>query len=203
MVRFPINMYDNASAIYANSKWKYYAPYLKNVVVLFDSKKMPFFIKNGKRQTFSRRKNSNGTNRLYYGPGEYNYLMNAPANAKNVYAHFAKFKNMFQLKSRNPILNRPLAYRVRAARKRVQNKKNVAQSKRVNKLLNNVRSNRNISKAKTGDLLALVMRYQHPNAGAYYSMNNRGRIVNNNGRKPSRAQLLANIKNFKNYNMFN
>jgi len=100
------------------------------------------------------------------------------------------------------VKNTVAAYRVRMVKKRAQNKLNAAQAKRVNKLANNVRADRNISKARLPNLVALVMRYQHPNAGAYYHHNNKGRVVNNYGKKPTRKQLLANINNFKKYNFF-
>jgi len=197
-----INNYTNAQAIYANPNWKYYSPYMRNLVVLFNSKKMPFFIKNGKRQSFNKRPNTEGNNRLFYGPGQYNYLMNTPASAKNVFAHYEKFKNSYGLTKRSLLKNTVAAYRVRMVKKRAQNKLNAAQAKRVNKLANNVRADRNISKARLPNLVALVMRYQHPNAGAYYHHNNKGRVVNNYGKKPTRKQLLANINNFKKYNFF-
>jgi len=196
----PLNRYSNAKAIYGNPNWKYYAPGYA-VAVLFNSKKMPFFIKNGKRQTFNKRANSNGQNRLFYGSGNDNYLVNTPSNAKNVFAHYNKFKT-YGLTKRNPLHNTVSAYKIRAAQMRVQAKKNAAQAKRVNKLVRNVKAGRSLVKANTNNLLALVMRYQHPNAGAYYTRNNKGRITNNNGKKPVRKQLLANIANFKKYNFF-
>lgn len=202
MSRAALNSYNNAAAIYANPNWKYYAPYMGSVAVLFNAKKMPFFIKNGRRQSFTRRTNSNGVNRLYFGPGNDNYLMNAPPNSKNVYSHFAKYKSAYGLTKRNPLLNTGVAYSMRSVKRRYQSRKNAAQNKRVNKLANNVRRGANISRAKTTNLLALVMRYQNPNAGAYYERQNNGRVVNINGKKPTRKQLLQNIENFKMYNMF-
>ena len=202
-----INNYPNASAIYANPNWKYSSPYMRNIVVLFNKNKNPFFIKNGQRQTFNRRTNSNGSDRLFYGPGVYNYLMNTPENAKNVFAHFNKFKNQYRVTKRRPMLNSLAVARMRLAKKAAANKKaavkRAANNARVNKLRNNVLAGRNISKAKLNNLLNLVMRYQSPDAGAYYHTNNRGRVTNNNGKAPTRQQLLNNINNFREYNFFN
>jgi hypothetical protein len=190
--------YKNAKDIFSSKNWVWVAPYMKNVPVLFDSKKMPFYIKNGKRTSFNKR-----GNHLFYGNGNYNYLMNTPANAKNVFAHYSKFKNTYGLRKRSPVKNTSLAYKVLAAKKKANNKKLNAQNKRVNKLANNVKAGRNVSKAKLGNLVALIVRYQHPNAGPYYTMKNGHRTITNNyGKKPTRKQVLANIANMKNYNVF-
>lgn len=77
-----------------------------------------------------------------------------------------------------------------AVKKRLQ----AAQTKRVNKLANNVNAGRSISKARTANLLLLVMRYRPSN----YHRNNKGRVVNKNGKKPVRKQILANIANHTN-----
>jgi hypothetical protein len=199
-----VNNYPNASAMYANSKWTYSAPVMRNVVVLFNANKSPFYIKNGKRQSFTRKTNNNGENRLFFGTGPYNYLMNTPANAKNV---FGKYKKAGWLQKRRPVLNSLAVAQVRLAKKAAANKKAAAKravnNASVNKLRNNVLAGRNISKAKLANLLHLVMRYQSPDAGAYYHSNNRGRVTNNNGKKPTRKQLLNNINNFREYNFFN
>ena len=198
-----INKYPNAAAIYANPNWEYYSPLFSRVAVLFNKNKLPFFIKDGKRQSFNRRKNNNGENRLFYGAGRNNYLMNTPSNVKNVFAHYKKSPlDSFYLTKRRPLANTLMAYKIRAAKMRARAKKNAAQAKRVNNLVNNVRANRNISRAKTANLLELVMRFQHPNAGVYYERNNKGRVVNNNGQKPTRKKLIANIASFKAYNFF-
>jgi hypothetical protein len=130
--------------------------------------------------------------------------MNTPANAKNV---FGKYKKAGWLQKRRPVLNSLAVAQVRLAKKAAANKKAAAKravnNASVNKLRNNVLAGRNISKAKLANLLHLVMRYQSPDAGAYYHSNNRGRVTNNNGKKPTRKQLLNNINNFREYNFFN
>ena len=198
-MRIPLDSYPNAKAIYANPNWKYSATFMFPVAVLFDKKKMPFFIKDGKRQSFNVRKNNGGENRMFYGTGKNNYVMNTLST--NVFAHYNKHKNYFGMAKRRPA-NTPAAYKIRAAKMRAQAKKNAAQAKRVTKLVKQGLKNSNIKKATTANLLALVMRYQHPNAGVYYERNNKGRLVNSNGQKPTRNKLLANIANFKQYNVF-
>lgn len=196
-----VNNYANAEAMYANSKWKYSAPVMRNVVVLFNANKLPFYIKNGKRQSFARKTNNNGENRLFFGNGPYNYLMNTPANVKKVFGHYNKAG---WIQKRRPLLNTTAAFKIRQVKRIAQNKKNAAQNIRVNALANNARAGRNLSKAKMDNLLKLVMRYQSGNAGSYYTAkNNTGRVTNNNGRKPTRKQLLENIANFRKYNFFN
>ncbi len=193
-----INNYVNAANVYANSKWKYWSPLMRNVAILFNNNKTskPFYIKNGKRHNFTVK-----DSKLFYGPGQYNYLINVPVNftARN-------FKQRGHLQKRRRLLNTTAAYKVRAIKKRFNNKRRAAQANRVNKLVNNVRAGRNVSKAPVRNLLALVMRYQHPNAGPYYTAKNnnqRGPITNNYGKKPTRKQLLANINNMRQFNYFN
>jgi hypothetical protein len=204
-----INNYPNAEAIYANKTWTHASPYMRNVVVLFNKNKNPFYIKNGKRTTFNSQanNNNNGMIRHWFGTGPYNYLMNAPANTRNMFAHFTKFKNQYRVTKRRPVLNSLTVAKARLAKKAAANKKaaakRAANNARVNKLKNNVLAGRNISKASLNNLLHLVMRYQNPNAGSYYHSNNRGRVTNNNGKAPTRKQLLNNINNFREYNFFN
>jgi len=188
-----INDYANAQAIYANKKWKYYAPVMRNVAVLFNSKNSsPFYIKNGARRSFNIRPNSNGVKRLYYGNSNYNYVANTPVNKT-----FANYKAKGWLIPRGILRDTSFAHKRRAATK-------TAKNARVNKLRNNVVSGRNVSKARLNNLVALVMKYQSPNAGSYYSAKNNGtRITNNNGKRPTRKQVLANIKEFSAYNYFN
>lgn len=188
-----INDYENAQAIYANKKWKYYAPVMRNVAVLFNGKNSnPFYIKNGARRSFNIRSNSNGEKHLYYGAGNYNYVANTPVNKT-----FAHYKAKGWLIPRGLFRDTPSAYKKRASAK-------TAKNARVNKLRNNVVAGRNVSKAQLNNLVALVMKYQNPNAGAYYSAKkNGGRITNNNGKRPTRKQVLANIKEFAEYNYFN
>lgn len=209
MPRRTINNYPNAEAIYANRSWTYASPYLRNVVVLFNKNKNPFYIKNGKRQTFNSQRtynnnnNTTGTIRHWYGTGEYNYLTNTPENIRNIFAHFKKFKNQYSLTKRRTVMNTVPAYKIRMVKKRANNKKSEAQSKRVNKLENNARAGRNISKASLSNLLRLVMRHQNANAGSWYFENNKGRIMrngNNGPEKPTRQRLLNNINNFREYN---
>jgi hypothetical protein len=198
-----INNYPNAEAIYANPKWTHYSPYMKNVVVLFNKNKNPFFIKNGTARSFNVKANENGATRMYYGSGPYNYLMNTPENTKNTFAHFTKFKNQYRLAKRRPVLNTVPAYKIRMVRKAANNKKKAEAAKRVNKLANNARAGRNISKASLSNLLLLVMRYQNANAGSWYSENNKGRVTRNGNKgpeKPTRKQLLNNINNMREYN---
>lgn len=188
-----INDYANAQAIYANKKWKYYAPVMRSIAVLFNGKNStPFYIKNGARRSFNVRANSNGVKRLYFGNGNYNYVMNTPVNKT-----FGFYKSKGYLIPRGFLRDTPSAHKRRTAKK-------TANTGRVNKLRNNVIAGRNVSKARLDNLVALVMRYQSPNAGAYYSAKSNGaRITNNNGKKPTRKQVLKNLKEFKEYNYFN
>jgi hypothetical protein len=196
--------YKNAKDIFSSKNWVWVAPYMKNVPVLFNSRKTPFYLKNGKRTSFNKRTDNNGTNRLFYGPGKYNYLMNTPSNAKNVFSHYNKFKNIYGLRKRSPVKNTSLAYKLMSAKKRANNKKRSTQNQRVNKLANNVRAGRNVSKAKLPNLVALVVKYQHANSGPYYTKKNGQRtITNNSGRKLTRKQVLNNIENMKQFNYFN
>ena len=195
--------YKNAKDIFSSKNWVWVAPYMKNTPVLFNSKKMPFYLKNGKRTSFNKRANNNGQNRLFFGPGKYNYLMNTPANAKNVFAHYNKFKNIYGLRKRNPVKNTSMSYKVMAAKKGFNNKRRAAQNKRVNKLANNVRAGRNVSKARLPNLVALVVAYQSPNAGPYYTKKEGQRTITNNyGKKLTRKQVLNNIAEMRNYNYF-
>lgn len=198
-----INESIYALNIYSNPNWNHYSPQ-SGVFVLFNKYKRPFFIKNGKSYSFNVRKNINGVNRLYWGNYNFNYL-NAPGNAKNLFAHYKKSKN---LKKRRPVLNSLPVARVRlekqaAARQKLY-KKQQAERARLNKIRNNYFAGKNISKVKLQNLLNLVMMYQSANAGAYYHYNNNTKgYLNNNGKPPTRQQLLNNLNNFREYNFFN
>jgi len=191
-----INNYANAANVYANSKWKYWSPLMRNVAILFNNNKTskPFYIKNGKRQNFTV-KEANGLPRLFYGQ---NYLINVPVNFT---AH--NFKQRGHLLKRRRLLNTTAAYKVRAVKKSFNNKRRAAQNERVNKLVNNVLSDRNVSKARLPNLVQLVIRYQHANAGPYYSKKNGQRtLTNNNGQKLTRKKVLNNIAEMKQFNYF-
>ena len=194
-----INNYANAANVYANSKWKYWSPLMRNVAVLFNNNKTskPFYIKNGKRHNFTV-KEANGLPRLFFGPRNYNYLMNVPVNFTA-----SNFKKRGQLQKRRRLLNTTAAYKVRAVKRAFNNKRRAAQNERVNKLVNNVLSGRNVSKARLPNLVQLVIRYQNANAGPYYSKKEGQRtLTNNHGRKLTRKQVLNNIAEMKEYNYF-
>ena len=206
-----INNHPNALAIYANPNWKYAATYMKDVVVLFNKNKMPFFIKNGKRQEFNRRANNYGNMRLFYGSGKNNSLLNLSSPANEIFSWIRNHKNHFGFRQRRTVLNSLPVARVRLTKKAAANKKaavkKTAQNARVNKLKNNVLAGRNISKARLNNLVELIRKHQNANAGPYYYKNNKGKIVRNGSNyppvngpaKPTIQQVLANINNFRQY----
>ena len=152
-----LNSYNNAKAIYANKKWKFWSPYLKHVPVLYNTK-------NGNAFTITaggRKKLGQAVYR--YGPGKNNYV-----SSDLVY------EARGSIRKRSAKTNTITAYMARLAKKPAQN------------------------------LVQLFMRYQSGNAGGFYVTNEKGRIMRNGNygpEKPTRKKVLANIKNWKNYNI--
>ena len=181
-----LNSYKNAKYIYANTKWKFWSPYLKHVPVLYNTK-------NGNAFTITaggRKKLGQAVYR--YGPGKNNYV-----SSDLVY------EARGSIRKRSAKTNTITAYMARLAKKPAQNKQKAAQKTRVNKLAKNLVGGKNISKARLANLVQLFMRYQSGNAGGFYVTNEKGRIMRNGNygpEKPTRTKVLANIKNWKNYN---
>lgn len=189
-----LNNYKNAAAIYANKKWKFWSPYLKYVPVLYNTKNgnaLTITATGRKKITYTNR-NNNGREIYRYGPGKNNYVNSGLIREARGY-----------IKKRSAKTNTSTAYKARMAKKPAQNKAKAAQKTRVNKLEKNLVGGKNISKARLANLVQLFMRYQSGNAGGWYVTNSKGRIMrngNNGPEKPTRKKVLANIKNWKNYN---
>ena len=181
----PLNQYPNARDIYSNTKWQYYSPALKHIAVLYNSRTgEPFYIKNGARRQFTFTHNKKTNEYLHkYGPGPNNRVMKGIV-----------YEARGSIKKRSAKTNTLSAYKARMAKKPGQNKRRTAKNTRVNKLANNVRAGRNISKAKMANLLALVMKYQSINNPFYEKKPGKRGITNIVGNKPTQAQLLKNVK---------
>ena len=190
-----LNSYNNAKAIYANKKWKFWSPYLKHVPVLYNTKNGNAFTitAGGRKKLTYNNRNNNGQAVYRYGPGKFNYV-----NSGLVY------EARGYIKKRSVKTNTTTAYKARLAKKPAQNKQKAAQKTRVNNLEKNLVGGKNISKARLANLVQLFMRYQSGNAGGFYVTNEKGRIMRNGNygpEKPTRKKVLANIKNWKNYNI--
>ena len=182
-----LNNYKNAKYIYANTKWKFWSPYLKHVPVLYNTK-----TGNAFTITAGGRKKLPVQDVYRYGPGKNNYV-----NSGLIY------EARGSIKKRSARTNTITAYMARLAKKPAQNKQKAAQKTRVNNLEKNLVGGKNISKARLANLVQLFMRYQSGNAGGFYVTNEKGRIMRNGNygpEKPTRTKVLANIKNWKNYN---
>jgi hypothetical protein len=176
-----MNTYNQARAIYADPKWKYYVYASRFAPMLFANKtSKPYTVnKRGVIKSFNVRKNSDGYQHYYYGKGMDNYLLNIPINTSQLPDNYFKPRK---------VGNDVTSFDFRQAARKVQNAA-------VKSIVKNYRAGRNLGRYNTRNILATMLRYQNPDSGPYYSAENNGMYRNEFNNAMTRNKLIDNFKN--------